>query len=321
MYDKPKVDKRTKEYKKSQQELRDTLFDIRKRYKIMSEDDRHNRIDALEDIRFTNLPGAQWTENMKTYRGDRPCYEYNKVRIRCKRVINDMRGNRVSGKVRAVEGGDVEIASIYEGLIRNIWNVSHGDSATDYAAEYQVEGGMGAWRVNTVYSDDGAFDMDIIIESIENPLSLYCDPSARDAMKRDAKDWIYTERITHEAFDEEYGEEFAKVDFEVDNEFEDDYDDEWTDEDTVRIAEYWYKIPHTKDLWLLEDGRVVDSEAEEATPAIKELVKKVRTVNTHKIMMVVLSGQDILEGPTECAGSKCPWFMLFGEKKNTVCRN
>ena len=250
MYDKPKVDKRTKEYRKHNRP-EDMLRNIRKRYKIMSEDDRHNRIDALEDIRFTNLPGAQWTENMKTYRGDRPCYEYNKVRIRCKRVINDMRGNRVSGKVRAVEGGDVEIATIYEGLIRNIWNVSHGDSATDYAAEYQVEGGMGAWRVNTEYADDGAFEQDIIIEAIENPLCLYCDPSARDPMKRDAKDWIYTERITHDAFEQEYGDKYEKVDFEVENEFEDDYDDEWTDEDTVRIAEYWYKTPHTKDLWLL----------------------------------------------------------------------
>ena len=64
--------------------------------------------DAVEDIRFVNLPGSQWSENMKTDRGDRPCYEYNKVRVRCKRVVNDMRDNRPSGKVRGVEGGDVD---------------------------------------------------------------------------------------------------------------------------------------------------------------------------------------------------------------------
>jgi len=319
------MDGRTKEARafkakagKSEQEL---LADIRDRHKVMSEDDRHNRIDSLEDVRFVNLPGAQWSENMKTYRGDRPCYEYNKVRVRCKRVVNDMRDNRPAGKVRAVEGGDVDIAEIYEGLIRNIWNVSHADNATDYAAEYQVEGGMGCWRIRTEYSDDSAFTQDIIIEGIENPFQLYTDPSARDFMKRDAEDWIYTERISYKAYERKYGKQAEKVDFEVDNEFEDDYDDEWTDEETVRIAEYWYKIPHKKDLWLLDDGTVVDSEADEATPEVEARVKDIRTVKTHKIMMVVASGAAILEGPVEWAGHYFPWVMVHGEFKNIEGRN
>ena len=219
------MDKRTKEYRKHHRPA-DILKNVKRRYKIMTEDDRHNRIDAIEDIRFVNLPGSQWSENMKTFRGDRPCYEYNKTRVRCKRVVNDMRDNRPSGKIRPVEGGDKEIAEIYEGLIRNIWNASHGDNATDYAAEYQVEGGMGAWRVDTEYADDSAFNQDIKIEALENPFCLYCDPSARDHMKRDARDWIYTERISHAEFEQRYGKKAEKVDFEGSNEFEDDYDDE-----------------------------------------------------------------------------------------------
>lgn len=300
---------------------KDFLTFIRERYRVMVEDDRHNRIDALEDIRFVNLPGSQWSENMKTHRADRPCYEYNKVRVRCKRVVNDMRDNRPAGKVRAVEGGDVEIAGIYEGLIRNIWNVSHGDDATDYAAGYQVEGGMGAWRVNTEYSDDSAFTQDIVIESIENPLALYCDPSAREQMKRDADDWIYTERITHKAFEQRYGKKAQKVDFEVDDEFEDDWDDEWTDEETVRIAEYWYKQPVKKELWLLEDGTVVDSTSDEATPEVRKLATQTREVKTHQICMVEVSGQAILTGPHKWAGRHFPWVMVYGDFKNIEGRN
>ena len=311
---------------------KDLLSKMRTRHKIMAEDDKHNRVDSIEDIRFVNIPGSQWTENMKTYRGDRPCYEYNKTRVRCKRVVNDMRDNRPSGKVRAVEGGDKEIAEIYEGLIRNIWNVSHADNATDYAAEYQVEGGMGAWRVVTDYADDGAFEQDIMIEGIDNPYCLYVDPSARDPMKRDAKDWIYTERISHDEFEERYGKGPAKIDFESDNEFEED-DDEWTDEETVRIAEYWYKEPHKKELWMVEvpdpeqedpqqmKTLVVDSESDEARGIPKEAIKQTREVKTHKIMMVVASGEKILEGPVEWAGSKFPWVMLHGEFKNIEGRN
>lgn len=324
------VDKRTKEYRKYNRE-EDIVRNARERYNIMAEDDRHNRIDALEDIRFVNLPGAQWSESMKTYRGDRPCYEYNKTRIRCKRVINDMRDNRPSGKVRPVEGGDKEIAEIYEGLIRNIANASHMEDSTDYAAGYQVQGGMGAWRVNTEYSHDTAFNQDLVIERIENPLCLYADPSARDPMKRDAKDWIYTYRITHENFEEDYGTEAEKVDFEADDEFNDDHDDEWTDEETVRIAEYWYKVPVTKELLLVEvpdpenEGQtktaVVDSESDEAGGIPPEAIRDTREVKTHEIRMCILSGAGILEGPVKWAGRKFPWIMVHGEAINIEGRN
>ena len=315
------VDKRTKEYRKHNRP-EDLLKTAHKRYKIMSEADRHNREDSIEDIRFVNLPGAQWSENMKTDRGDRPCYEFNKTRVRCKRIVNDMRDNRPSGKVRAVEGGDVEVAEIYEGLIRNIWNASHGDTAIDYAAEYQVEGGMGCFRVNTDYSTDTAFDQDIIIEMIENPYCLYVDPSARDVMKRDAKDWIFTERISHEEFEERYPDA-DKVDFESDNEFEDDQDEEWTDQETVRIVEYWYKVPVKKTLLLIDqqtpEGEtkqvVVDSESDEAAGIDPSLIKNTREVDTFQIRMFIASGKEILEGPVDWAGRKFPWIMVYGEYK------
>ena len=318
-----KADKRTKEYRKWNRK-EDLLATARERYKVMAEDDRHNREDAIEDINFVNLPGSQWTKNMLTARADRPCYEYNKVKPRCKRLVNDWRDNRGSGKVRAFEGGDVETAELYEGLIRNIWNVSHGDNATDYAMEFVVEGGYGAWRVNVEYADDDAFDQDIIIEMIENPFSLYCDPSAKEFMKRDARDWIFTSRISHEEFEETYGKEVPKVDFESDNEFEDE-DDEWTDEETVRIAEYWYKKPVKKELWMVDvpdpenpqgtKTLVVDSESDEAAGIPEEATKRTRTVDTHQIMMFTASGEEILEGPVEWAGRKFPWIMVHGEYK------
>ena len=309
---------------KASKEDEDLINLARERYKVMAEDDKHNREDALEDIRFVNLPGAQWNENMKINRGDRPAYEYNKVRVRCKRIVNDMRDNRPSGKVRGFEDDDVDTAEIYEGLIRNIWNVSHGDNATDYAAEYQVEGGMGAWRVNTEYSDDSAFEQDIVIEMIENPFSLYCDPSAKGLMKRDARDWIFTSRLSHDEFDELYPGK-ARVDFESDNEFEDDRDDEWTDEETVRIAEYWYKVPIKKELWQVEmpdpenpeqtKMLTVDSLSDEAKGIDPAMIKDKREVKSHQIMMAILSGEAILKGPVKWAGRQFPWVMVHGEYK------
>lgn len=305
------------------------LQTVRDRHKIMTEADHKNRQYAIDDLRFVNIPGEMWDRNMKQERGDRPCYEYNKTKIRCKRVINDIRDNRPAGKTRAVEGGDTETAEIYEGLIRNIWNVSHGDNATDYAAEYQVESGMGAWRVDIEFSDDTAFNQDIVIQAIENPFTLYVDPLAKEFMRRDADDWILTERISHKAFETKFGKKAEKVDFEGNRQFDSD-DDNWIDEKTVRVVEYWYKIPHTKELWLMDrpnaadpeliEQIVVDSESDEGIaiakdPKLRALIKRTRTVKTSKIMMCIASGQEILEGPVSWAGHIFPFVMVYGEYK------
>lgn len=291
---------------------KELLERMRRRFRLMLEADQTNRREALETMKFINEPGSQWDENMKKERGNRPCYEFNKLRVTCKRIINDMRANRPQGKVRAVEGGDKGTADIIEGLARNIWNMSDGDTISDYAAEYQVSAGYGAWRIVTDYSSDMAFDQDILIKEIQNPFCLFSDPSSKDMLKRDASDWILTEKITKGAY-----EKLAKgkevVEWES-HEFDDD--EEWQDNEEVRVAEYWYKEPTTKEIWQLEDGKVVDAESDEAQSILTdapELIKKRRTIQTDKIMMILASGDSILEGPTEWAGTMFPFIPVYGE--------
>jgi hypothetical protein len=290
---------------KSRAEAKELLTRIRDRYKVMTEADQDNRRKALEDLKFAHEPGAQWDDALKKERGDRPCYEFNKLRITIKRVINHIRANRPAGKVRAVEDGDKDTAEIYDGLIRNIWNVSDADTVVDYAAEYVVAGGMGAWRVTTEYSDDTAFEQDIFIRPIKNPFCLYADPTASDPFKRDAEDWILTEKISNNAYESRYPKK-ERTSFE-DTEFDDDT--EWEDEETTRICEYWYKKPYEKTLCLLSDGKTVDKS--ELTPDAQ--VVRERVVKCHKICMVIASGDAILEGPTEWAGSMFPFVQVHGE--------
>ena len=292
----------------------DLMKDIRGRYTIMFDADHENRLEAMQDMKFVNVPGWQWEDNMKQERGLRPCYEFNKIRPAGKRIINEMRANRPQGKVRAVEGGDKDTAEINEGLVRNLWNVSDGDTVIDYAAEYQVNAGFGAWRVDTEYADDTMFDQDITIRSIENPFCLFWDPAAKDSMKRDAEDWILTTKISIKAFEAKYGKKAQKSNFEDSLEFDDDED--WQDDETVRIAEYWWKEPHKKELWKVElDGEtlVVDSESDEARGIAPAAIVDRREVMTDKIMWCIVSGKSILEGPTEWAGKHFPFVVIFGE--------
>jgi len=274
----------------------------------MTEADQINRREAMEDMKFVNVPGEQWDQNMKQERGDRPCYEFNKLRVTSKRVINDMRANRPAGKVRGVEGADKDTAEVYEGLIRNIWNTSDGDTVIDYAAEYQVNGGMGAWRISTEYASDNAFDQDIIIEPLINPFCLLWDDVSRDPHKRDAMDCILTEKVSKEY----YKTKWPKAEVVTFEESEWDNEEEWKDDESVRIAEYWYKEPVKREIWQLADGKVIDAASDEAK-GLESQVKNKRMVDTFDIMMCIASGEAILEGPTKWAGKQLPFVVIYGE--------
>lgn len=294
---------------------KDLLVRVRKRAKAMFDADQKNREKALADLRFLHIPGAQWDASVIKERGEtRPVYEFNKLRITVKRIVNDMRANRPQGKVRAVEDGDKPTANVFEGLIRNIWNVSDGDTIIDQAAEYQVGGGMGAWRIATEYAKDSVDQQDICIKAIRSPFCLYADNAAQDSLKRDAMDWVLTEKISKSAFETRWPGvdpiSFDDVDF--------DDDDDWENEDKVRICEYWWKEPYQKTLRLLSNGATVDAATEDGSDeAIKGAgltVVKERTFGSFKIMMCIVGGGNrMLEKPTEWAGSEFPFVLIYGE--------
>ena len=304
---------------------KDLMVKLRKRYRIMVDADRDNREAALDDFQFINVPDGlanttsfgQWDQNMLRERAKRPAYTFNKLRVTMKRIVNDIRANTPSAKVRGVEDGDTKTAEVYEGLIRNICNVSDLDSIVDGAANYQVCAGYGAWRITTEYSKKNIFNQDIKIEEIPNPFCLYSDPSAKDALKTTARDWILTEKIPKSEFEAKYPKAEA-VDFD-DEGFDDD--DDWSEGEEVRVAEYWYKVPTEVEFWQLNDGKVVDATSEAAELIDRTTIKTTRKVKQDKIYMCIASGDSILEGPTPWAGSEFPFIPLYGEHFQSESQN
>lgn len=280
------------------------ILQMRKRYRKAVDADRENRQNFTDDMKFIHEPGEQWDSIVKKERGDdRPMYQFNRLRTTIKRVVNSMRANPAAGKVRGTEDSDKDTAEVLEGLIRNIANVSDFDSIRDNAAEYQVCGGYAAWRITTDYSSDTAFEQDIKIEQLRNPLCLYGDPSGYDMAGRDCRWWIYTDRLSKEVFEAIYPNKKA-VNFE-DTEFDDAED--WEDEDFVRIAEYWYQEPVTKTMYLLPDGKTVDELPKGVVP-LKE-----REVQSYEIYSCIYSGDAELTKPTKWAGKYFPWIRIYGE--------
>ena len=70
--------------------------------------------------------------------------------------------------------------------------------AYDTALDHAVTGGFGYFRITTDYADDDAFEQDIKIERIANPLTVYGDETSTAA---DSSDW--NKAFITELYDEE----------------------------------------------------------------------------------------------------------------------
>jgi hypothetical protein len=303
---------------------------IRKRFAAAEEADSVLRKAAQDDIKFAFVAGHQWDGHLGQYRGSRPKYEFNKLRPAIKQVINHFRQQTPAIKIRATEEGDKDLADIREGLVRNIEARSRADDAYDWGVMYAITGGFGCWTVATEYADEGSFDQDIVIKRIPNPFSVHFDPSARELDRRDARYAFVETRLTRAQFKAKYPKaEICNFDGPG---FDGAHMAEWWGNDDVRIAEYWYKQATKKTIHQLSDGRVVDAEEwdpvadEAANPPIDPqtgqpsgtpiTIVQSREVTVDKVMMEIVSGKEILEGPTEWAGKFIPIVPVWGDLIN-----
>lgn len=277
------------------------------------EHEKVNREEAATDLNF--LAGNHWPDSVKSEREreGRPMITVNRLPQFVKQVTNDIRQADIAIKVRPEDDDtDPELAKIYDGLIRQIQYRSSAKHVFSQAAEHQAACGIGWFRVTTEYADDMAFDQEILIKGIRNPLSVYCDPAAVEPDRSDAM-WIaVTEMIPKESFEERWPK--AKdVDVELPSNVSETRPFFWSTDETVRIAEFWRKVPVTRRLALFQDGSTVDiTDFDEWSMQMLPPIVKERDCQTYKVEMYRVSGAEILDGPHEWAGKDIPLIPVIG---------
>lgn len=231
------------------------------RAKAYEEDQRR---DELDDIRFAGML-EQWPAALKAIRegdptGARPCLVVDKINQYKNQIVNQMRQNRPSIKARPVDdNGDIEVAEVYQGIIRHIEDSSKADIAYDWAGEGAVTSGVGYFRILTEYVGD-SFQQEIKIQRIRNRFTVYFDPDSKEPDGSDQKECLITMMIKRTEFQEQYpGVDVTSWVGQGDN--------DWYDVDHVRIAEYYYVEKEKATLYLLDDGNSIFSdEYEEKYP-------------------------------------------------------
>src|SRR5262245_10967137 len=97
------------------------IKDILEAHETDWEADRVNRDNAYEDLRF--LSGDQWPDQIRINRERerRPCPTINRLAQFVRQIAGDLRQTNPSVQVFPVDStGDVGMAAIFEGLIRQI---------------------------------------------------------------------------------------------------------------------------------------------------------------------------------------------------------
>ena len=285
-----------------------------------------SREDEIDDLRFyAGSPDNhwQWPADVLATRGAvqgqtinaRPCLTINKLPQHVRQVTNDQRQNRPGAKVIPVDdNADVEVADIFNGMIRHIEYISDADVAYDTACENQVSYGEGYLRLLTEYCDDNTFDQDIKIGRVRNSFSVYMDPTIQDPTGADAKWCFVTEDVTKAEFERMYPDaspittlqSLGVGDQSISN---------WLNEDTIRIADYYY-IDFDRTTLNLYPGNAT---AFEGTPEDKQLraiygkPKKSRESDRPKVKYCKINGYEILE-EREWAGKYIPVIRIVGNE-------
>jgi hypothetical protein len=304
----------------------DVLSTARQRLNMAISAYSESREDEIDDLRFfAGSPDNswQWPADVLATRGAvqgqsinaRPCLTINKLPQHVRQVTNDQRQNRPSGKViPADDNADVQVAEVFNGVVRHIEYISDADVAYDTACENQVAYGEGYIRILTEYCDDTTFDQDIKIGRIRNSFSVYMDPTIQDPCGADAKWCLITEDLTKDEYARLYPSA-APVTTLMSLGVGDQSLTQWLNENTVRIAEYFYVNYEPATLNLYPGNQT----AFDGTPEDKSLREmfgkpvRSRKADRKKVKWCKINGYEILE-EQEWAGDWIPVVRVIGNE-------
>jgi len=305
---------------------KDMLATMRSRFTMAVSAYSESREDELDDLRFeAGSPDNQWQwpADVLATRGSvqgqtinaRPCLTINKLPQHVHQVTNEQRQNRPSVKVIPVDdNADVEVAEIFEGVIRHIEYISDADVAYDTACENQVTYGEGYIRVLTKYCDDNSFDQDLYIGRIRNSFSVYMDPTIQDPCGSDAEWCFVTEDMTKAEYERQFPDA-APISSMMQQGVGDSSLSQWLTENTVRIAEYFY-YEHTPTKLNLYQGNMSAVEGSREDKELKALglkPLKSRMADVKKVKWLKTNGFEVLE-EQDWAGKFIPVIRVVGNE-------
>jgi hypothetical protein len=286
---------------------------------------RDERLQCLQDRRFYSLAGSQWEGPLWDQYENKPKFEVNKIMLAVIRVVNEYRNNRITVDYVSKDGQENDkLAEVCDGLYRADEQASVADEAYDNAFEEAVGGGIGAWRLRTVYENEEDPEDDrqrIRIEPIfDADSSVFFDLGAKRQDKSDAKFCFVVTSMTQQAYKDTWGDDPASWPKIIHQ-----YEFDWCTPDVVYVAEYYRVEEKTETIRIYqtitgEEERYTQADfardelLEETLTAIGTVELRQRKVKTKRVHKYVMSGGRILEDAGYIAGKCIPIVVVYGKR-------
>jgi hypothetical protein len=286
---------------------------------------RDERLQCLQDRRFYSLAGSQWEGPLWDQYENKPKFEVNKIMLAVIRVVNEYRNNRITVDFVSKDGMENDkLAEVCDGLYRADEQASVADEAYDNAFEEAVGGGIGAWRLRTVYENEEDPEDDrqrIRIEPIfDADSSVFFDLGAKRQDKSDAKFCFVVTSMTRQAYKDTWGDDPASWPKIIHQ-----YEFDWCTPDVVYVAEYFKIEEKTETIRIFqtitgEEERYTqtdfanDEMLEETLAAIGTVEVRQRRIKTKRVRKYVMSGGKVLEDAGYIAGKCIPIVVVYGKR-------
>ena len=285
---------------------------------------RDERLQCLQDRRFYSICGAQWEGPLYDQYENKPRFEVNKIMLSVIRIVNEYRNNRITVDYIAKDGAKDSLADTCDGLYRADEQDSVANEAYDNAFEEAVGGGIGAFRLRTVYEDDEDEDNDrqrIMFEPIfDADSSVFFDLNSKRQDKSDALFCFVVTSMTRESYKETYNDDptdWPKIIHQ--------YEFDWATPDVVFVAEYFKveevaetirifrSIDGTEEKYRQDDFKN-DETLEETLIAIGSQEVRQRKIKRKRVRKYIMSGGKVLEDAGYIAGNCIPIVPVYGKR-------
>jgi len=280
---------------------------------------------GADDLMFARV--TQWDDTLDfvgtEYRG-----EFNLLRKEKRRLVSEMRANPISVQFRPDDGADPDAADILNGMYRTDMRNNRSKEAVDVAVGDQIDCGFGAWRLVTEYISDDDTDTRQVITRMpihEANNVVFFDPNAKRMDKSDAEWCSIITEYTEEAF-KRLADEFG-FDDAIPAHFgtpASSYVYPWAygnNAKTISVGEYYERVKKKERLVIMEHpikgvSAYKRSEIKDVIDDMMDLGWRVigeKTREKYHVNKYLVSGADVLHGPTRIAGEHIPVVPVYGE--------
>lgn len=294
---------------------KDNYRDCIKEFEEAQETESDNRELAKAADIFLNRVNGQWEDSIYNKLDGKPRYTFDE----CSPIVDDIMGElqNLDFDIRVNPAGDdasKDTAEAYEGIIRNIENISDARFIYSGAARQVVSTGIAGWRVVNDFRDDDSFQQDLLIKPLHNFTGrVWFDPNFMERTASDADFCWIINSMTKKKYDEKYpkGSGISITPAEQNLIYLHKKPDE------VLICEYLYRKTQERELAQMSNGAVfvVDDAFKIVIDELQQAgitVVRTRKRLFHTVYQRIFDGDDWLTDETKTIFNLLPVIPVFG---------